>query len=109
MLSVPIGAQPAPDCGTWLIPEFWQETGAADVERCLSAGADINAWIQVDVVPLHVAAAFGNAETVNALIDRGADPNPQIEDGKTPLYLIKNYSTLKGTNAYWQLNEGRFK
>ena len=59
--------------------------------------------------PLHYAALSDTAETVNALLDRGADPTARRGDGKIPFDLIVDDSGLKGTDAYWRLNEGRFK
>ncbi len=109
VLSVPVGAQAAPDCGKWLTPEFWKEAVAADVDRCLSAGADITARGNFGETPLHQAAEHGTAETVNALLDLGADIAARDAIDRIPFDFIEDDSALKGTDAYWRLHEGRFK
>jgi len=40
--------------------------------------------------PLHFAAKEGRTETVNLLLDRGADVNAKTENGETPLIAATN-------------------
>ena len=48
-----------PDCSGWLTEAFWQAVAAEDVERCLAAGAKIDARDWEDRSPLHYAARGG--------------------------------------------------
>ncbi len=61
-----------PDCSGWLTDAFWQAAVAEDAERCLAAGAKIEARNKNGTTPLHKAAWSGSAATVNALIAAGA-------------------------------------
>ncbi len=42
--------------------------------------------------PLHLAVGRGDLETVRVLLDAGANPNAQDQDGVTPLTLAKSYA-----------------
>ena len=92
-------------CTAWLSERFFGEATAADVSRCLDAGADPNAraggkwqgesWFSralIDITfalagrsrdllsetPLHLAAAFGkDPSIIAALLDAGADLEAQ--------------------------------
>ncbi|MBC6439217.1 MAG: ankyrin repeat domain-containing protein [Rhodospirillales bacterium] len=61
----------------WTDEAFWDNASVADVERCVSSGADIEARDEDGLTPLHVAAGFGTAESVKALIDAKADIEAQ--------------------------------
>ena len=56
-------------------------------------------------------AAWQNPESsvIAALIEVGADPGARDEEGKTPFDYAKDNEALRGTDAYWWLNEGRFE
>ena len=60
-------------CQDWLEVSFWESATVAQVEQCLADGADIEARDVFGGTPLHSAAASGTAETVNAMINAGAD------------------------------------
>jgi len=49
-----------------------------------------------------------NTEVVLALLDAGADATAKNGEGKTAWDLIQDNEALKGTKAYWRLNELRF-
>ena len=46
---------------------------------------------------------------VMALLDAGANPAARNQDGKTPWDMIPQDSSLRGTDAYWRLNDARFQ
>ena len=47
-------------------------------------------------------------ETGTALLEAGADPNARDNDGKRPFVYAEDNEQLKGTDAYWKLNDARF-
>ena len=83
---------------------------ASEVKAALSAGADPDTRNEDDITPLHVAA-WQNPESsvIAALIEVGADPGARDEEGKTPFDYAQDNEALRGTDAYWRLNEGRFE
>ena len=85
---------------------------ASEVKAALAAGADPGALDEYGTTPLHWAAgAFGNHNplVITALIEGGADPSARDDDGKVPFDYAKDNEALKGTEAYWLLNEARFE
>ncbi len=74
----------------------------------LAAGADPNAWDKEGVTPLHLAARFGHAEAINALLDGGSDPGARDKHDRIPFDLISDGSRLVGTPAYRRLHEARW-
>ena len=76
----------------------------------LDAGADVNArdWRAVWTA-LMWAAVNGTAKTVKVLLDAGVDASVKSNDGKTAWDLAQDNEQLKGTDAYWKLNDLRFK
>ena len=45
---------------------------------------------------------------ITALLDAGADPKARNATGKTPWDHAKDNEALKGSDAYWRLNDARF-
>ena len=84
---------------------------ASEVKAALSAGADPGARREGSgFTPLHLAAAMNsNPSMIKALIEGGADPAARDYDGFTPFDYAKENEALRGTEAYWLLNEGRFE
>ena len=79
-------------CGHWTGLEgaesFFKHATAADVSRCLAAGADPNAHAAYDRTPLHFAAKWNeNSVVIAALLDAGADPSAPDADDWTPLHI----------------------
>lgn len=62
--------------------------GGPEVVRvCIDGGADVAAIArnEMQVQPLHSAAANGNVESCRLLLEAGANPNAQQQGGYTPL------------------------
>ncbi len=67
------------------------------VEILRAGGANVNVTDKYGYTPLHYAASvdFGDAETVAALLNAGADPGVKEKEGKTALNLAGNYPDIR--------------
>ena len=136
-LAIPAHAQV--DCSDWNTEAFFEAAVVSDVTRCLQAGASTNVRDENGWTPLHEAARWGTAEAVTALLEAGADPNVRDVTGSTPLHHARTAEAvtalleagadpnardadgklpfdyagdneqIKGTAAYWRLNDARFQ
>ena len=88
-----------PDCSDWLTRGFWRAAAAKDVERCLAAGAKIDARDRHGSTPLHKAASRGKAATVNALLAAGAKIDARNKRGETPLHRAAGGFKMDMVNA----------
>ncbi len=80
------------------------------VAALLAAGARVNARDGHSWTPLHFAARFSSSPgVIAALLDAGADAAARDDDGKIPWDYAREREGLHGTDAYWRLNEGRFR
>ena len=79
------------------------------ITALIKGGADPGARDEDGATPLHKAAHNFNPSVITALIEAGADPGARDDAGKTPFDHAKDNETLKGTEAYWLLNEARFE
>ena len=73
------------NCENWGELFFFSKADIEDVNRCLQAGADPNVRGERSSTPLSRAVIEGNAETVVALLNAGADVNA-LSAGSTPLH-----------------------
>ena len=76
----------------------------------IGGGADPGARNEASATPLHWAARYNtNLSVITKLIRAGADPNARNEDGKVPFDYVKDRETLKGSESYRLLKDGRLK
>ncbi len=90
-------------------PLHWATTREV-VTALLQAGADLEARDKYRGTPLHRAAELSNNPAViKVLLDAGANTAARNAAGKTPWDLVQVNDALKGSDAYWQLNDARFQ
>lgn len=81
------------DCKDLYTGLFHYRAKAADIDRCINAGADPNVKNRNGDTPLHGAVTLRRSGAITALIDAGADLNAKDQNGDTPLHI----AVLKGT------------
>ena len=80
------------------------------IHALLQVGSDPNARMEYGETPLHAAAMMNeNPAVLVALLDGGADPIARDDDDQTPWDYAKENESLKGTTAYWCLNDARWR
>ncbi len=91
-------------------PEGPTDQGNAEVVTApLEVGADLEAKGKYGLTPLHWAARGGTAEVVMTLLEAGANPAARDNDRELPVDHAESNDQLKGTDAYWKLNDARFQ
>lgn len=82
---------------------FAQTTSTSNtelVEKLLPLVKDINARNKGGEIPLVFAVRGGTSEMVNLLLENGADPNIQTEDGNLAFHLVQSYRPARpGENS----------
>jgi ankyrin repeat protein len=58
---------------------------------------------------LHLAAGLGTPDNVAALLEAGASGSAKDKSGKTAFDYAERNIALKGTAAYWALNDAQYK
>ena len=86
----------------------WDVHVAVEILRKLfDAGADINATDKSGRTPLHRAAEFSfYPDVISTLLDTGADAKIRDQQSLTAYDIAKDNSDVKGSEAYWRLNDG---
>ena len=107
-LMLTFATQASAECGKLCDYDWWKTATVADVQTELDAGADIMARDDRGQTPLHYAASSDTPANIQALLDAGADAKAKNEDGKTPWDLAQENEKLKGTKAYWALNDALY-
>lgn len=69
---------------------------------------DIGAQDGVGDTPLHYAAMGKTPKVVELLLDRGVNGAITNDEGSTPFDVAKRHKHLKGSYAYWLLNDAKF-
>ena len=81
-------ASAAVSCKEWNTWSFFSDAGAADVSRCIGAGAEVNARDKYGNTPLRKAAEHNeNPAVITALVKAGAKVNAKDKYGNTPLHM----------------------
>jgi len=80
-----------------------------NIAALVTAGAYVEAREVDGKTPLHFAAKYGSPDRIAALLRAGASGSVKDVDGKTPFDLAEDNDTVKGTNAYSELNDAKYK
>jgi ankyrin repeat protein len=109
-LLLMFGSQAAAECGNLCDGYWWSISTAADLQAELNGGAEVMARDKHGDTPLHGAAecSFCEAGVIQALLDSVADAKAKNKDGRTPWDLAQKNEKLKGTKAYWALNDAHY-
>ena len=81
------------ECWMWNTDNFSKESTAADITRCVEAGANLRDRDSKGVTPLHKAAKYNHDPAViKALIDVGAFVHARTTNRETPLHFAAEYN-----------------
>lgn len=75
--------------------EAARANNAAEIERLVRGGVDVNAQMKDGWTPLHWAAHHGKIESVSVLIDLGANVKIENKWGKPPLHVVDFSSHMR--------------
>ena len=79
------------------------------IAALLDARADANVRDIYGDTPLLYAARSRSPDIITALLEAGASGSAKDEDGKTPFDLAEENELVKGTAAYWALNDAQYE
>ncbi|MEP3895219.1 MAG: ankyrin repeat domain-containing protein [Litorimonas sp.] len=86
-----------------------EDLNLALVRALLAAAADVNARNEVGFTPLHFAAMRGTEESINFLLNVGANGSAKSLKGNSPFYFAKDNNKIIDTDAYWKLRDASFE
>ncbi|MCL2010843.1 MAG: ankyrin repeat domain-containing protein, partial [Synergistaceae bacterium] len=89
--------------------ELCKSGTAHEIEAAIKNGANVNAADDKGTTALmHAAYGNPNPEVISVLLKNGADAHARDEDGKRAIDHASENENIKGTNAYWELNDAGF-
>jgi len=82
----------------------------AVVTTLLNAGAKLDDRDKNGMTPLmHAAWINMNPDVITTLLNAGANAKAKSNEGKTAFDYAQNNTKIKGTKAYWDLNNALFR
>ena len=79
------------------------------VQVAIKSGAQVNDSDTLGQTPLmHGAECNENSDVITTLLNAGADAKAKSIEGRTAFDYAQNNHKIKGTKAYWDLNNARF-
>jgi ankyrin repeat protein len=76
------------------------------VPYLINKGAKIDARTGEGWQPIHLAAAYGEKSTLEAVIHAGGDPSAKTRDGKTPLQVAEKFGKKENADFLKHPNDG---
>ena len=106
----------------------YRESRHVAINSLVAAGANLDARDEDGNTPLHLASAWASriydiyapdgwpeswddphaGAAIEALLEAGADPALRNAEGRTPWELAEQNEALKGSDAYWRLNDAQY-
>ncbi|MDA8859883.1 ankyrin repeat domain-containing protein [Paracoccaceae bacterium] len=102
------GSQAGAECGNLCDDDWWKSATEAHVQAEIDAGVDVMARDQSGNSPLHYAVSADAYASIQALLDASADGKAKNKNSETPWDLAHENEKLKGTAAYWALNDALY-
>ena len=93
---------------------FYDRNPSEKIQALVAAGADVMARDEIGDTALHRATRCGWATlgctsgVIQTLLAIGANAKAKNKNSQTPWALAQENETLKGTKAYWALNDAQY-